>query len=246
MALSKAALSTAGPLLRNGRRGRPPETAHAGQSFKTLLRRLSKAGFEQGLRAARRPSRLVGRALRRGSPPRAGHRDPSRPLPRSVDFRCKRFKLPSGAAATIRAHSSGAFVTLTATGWLPRCTAAIRCAAAVVRNLRDTVPPPKAPPGDGLAWRERLVGRRTAPSLEALAEHLWELGIPVVPLDVLPAPSFQGMACIVEDRPVILLGHKHDEPGRVAFVIAHEAGHIAAGDCTAGRPIVDEEPGNRR
>ena len=50
------------------------------------------------------------------------------------------------------------------------------------------------------------------------------------------------MACIVEDRPLILLGHKHDEPGRVAFVIAHEAGHIAAGDCAAGRPIVDEEP----
>ena len=124
----------------------------------------------------------------------------------------------------------------------PAIHTAIRTAAAVVRNLRDRVPPPNDLPVDGLEWRERFIGARTAPSLESIAGHLWELGIPVVPLHVLPAPSFQGMACIVEDRPLILLGHKHDEPGRVAFVIAHEAGHIAAGDCAAGRPIVDEEP----
>ena len=39
---------------------------------------------------------------------------------------------------------------------------------------------------------------------------MWKLGIPIVPLDLLPAPGFQGMSCLVEDRPVILLGHKHD------------------------------------
>ena len=124
----------------------------------------------------------------------------------------------------------------------PAIHTAIRTAAAVVRNLRDIVPPPSPPPVDGLEWRARIMRARTAPSLETIAGHLWEIGIPVVPLDVLPAPSFQGMACIVDDRPVILLGHRHDEPGRVAFVIAHEAGHVAGGDCAAGRPIVDEEP----
>jgi Zn-dependent peptidase ImmA (M78 family) len=40
---------------------------------------------------------------------------------------------------------------------------------------------------------------------------------------------------------VILLGHKNDEPGRVAFLVGHEAGHIAAGDCSADQPVVDEE-----
>jgi len=40
---------------------------------------------------------------------------------------------------------------------------------------------------------------------------------------------------------VILLGHKHDEPGRVAFVVSHEAGHIAAADCAPDQPVVDEE-----
>ena len=125
----------------------------------------------------------------------------------------------------------------------PAMHAAIRIAAAVVRNLRDPAPAPRTPPRDGLEWRDGTGGGRVAPRLEDVAGRLWELGIPVVPLDLLPAPGFQGMACIVEDRPVILLGHKHDEPGRVAFVIAHEAGHVAAGDCAAGRPIVDEETG---
>jgi Zn-dependent peptidase ImmA (M78 family) len=70
---------------------------------------------------------------------------------------------------------------------------------------------------------------------------LWQRGIPVIPLEILPAPSFQAIVCIVEGRPVILIGYKHDEPGRVAFLIAHEAGHIAGGDCTPHQPVVDEE-----
>jgi len=45
----------------------------------------------------------------------------------------------------------------------------------------------------------------------------------------------------VEGRPVILLGHKHDEPGRVSFLVAHEAGHIAANDCEPDQPVFDEE-----
>jgi len=49
------------------------------------------------------------------------------------------------------------------------------------------------------------------------------------------------MACAVQDRPVILLGHRNDEPARLAFVVAHEVGHIAAGDCAPNQPVVDEE-----
>jgi hypothetical protein len=39
---------------------------------------------------------------------------------------------------------------------------------------------------------------------------------------------------------VILIGHKYDEPGRLSFLIGHEAGHIAAGDCAPNQPVVDE------
>lgn len=124
----------------------------------------------------------------------------------------------------------------------PAIHSALRIAAAVVRNLRSGVPDQvELPPSDGIAWRKAI--KRTGPAinLDDLVRDLWLRGIPVVPLDMLPSPSFQGISCIVEDRPVILLGYKHDEPGRVAFLAAHEAGHIVAGDCAPGQPVVDEE-----
>ena len=73
--------------------------------------------------------------------------------------------------------------------------------------------------------------------LDVIVEDLWTRGIPVVPAHLLPTPGFQGLAAVVEDRPVVVLGHRHDEPGRVAFRIAHEIGHIAKGDCTPDAPV---------
>lgn len=123
----------------------------------------------------------------------------------------------------------------------PAIHSAMRIGAAVVRSLRDMVPAPRITPSEGLTWREQIKRELHAVKLEDILNDLWLRGIPVVPLDVLPTPSFQGIACVVEGRPVILLGHKHDEPGRVAFIVAHETGHIAAGDCRADQPVVDEE-----
>ena len=123
----------------------------------------------------------------------------------------------------------------------PAIHSGMRIAAAVVRSLRETVPNVTIPPADGLAWRNLI--QHTGPSitLKDVTQDLWIRGIPVIPLDVLPAPSFQGLAGIVEGRPVILLGHRHDEPGRLAFVVSHETGHVAAGDCTPDQPVVDED-----
>lgn len=125
----------------------------------------------------------------------------------------------------------------------PAIHAAMKIAAAVVRNLKDpaTITSTPSLPADGLAWRNLIQRPRQSVSLQDIAGDLWRRGIPVIPLDVLPTPSFQGIAGIVEGRPVILLGHKHDEPGRVAFVVSHEAGHIAAADCAPDQPVVDEE-----
>ncbi len=49
------------------------------------------------------------------------------------------------------------------------------------------------------------------------------------------------MACIAEGRPVIATAYQHDEPARVAFWLAHEAGHLAHGDCGGDGPVVDGE-----
>ena len=123
----------------------------------------------------------------------------------------------------------------------PAIYAALRIGAAVVRSLRPPAAGPAIPPPEGLSWREQIRRPHPAVDLPVLVDDLWLRDIPVVPIDVLPTPSFQGMACIVEGRPVILLGHRYDEPGRVAFLVAHEVGHIAAGDCAPEQPVVDEE-----
>ncbi len=123
----------------------------------------------------------------------------------------------------------------------PAIHAAMRIAGAVVRNLKEPVPARTPPPSDGLAWRQEIRGLDGSLVLDAIVEDLWTRGIPVVPAHLLPTPGFQGLAAVVEDRPVVVLGHRHDEPGRVAFRIAHEAGHIAKGDCTPDAPVVDED-----
>lgn len=123
----------------------------------------------------------------------------------------------------------------------PAIHSAMQIAAAVARSLRAPAPDPVAPPANGIEWRNLIARERATVTFDDILNDLWLRGIPVVPLDVLPAPSFQGAACIVEGRPVILLGHKHDEPGRMAFLVAHEAGHIAAGDCMPDQPVVDAD-----
>lgn len=123
----------------------------------------------------------------------------------------------------------------------PAIHAAMRIASAVVRNLKEPVPAPTSPPSDGLEWRQEIGGFDGGLVLDNIVEDLWTRGIPVVPAHLLPTPSFQGLAAVVENRPVVVLGHRHDEPGRVAFRICHEAGHIAKGDCTPDAPVVDED-----
>ena len=123
----------------------------------------------------------------------------------------------------------------------PAIHAAIGIAGAVVRNLGQLVPEPAVPPPNGLAWREEVQDFQGGAVLDTILEDLWNRGIPVVPTHTLPVPGFQGLAAVVEGRPVVVLGHRHDEPGRAAFRIAHEVGHIAKGDCTSGSPVVDKD-----
>ncbi len=127
----------------------------------------------------------------------------------------------------------------------PAIHAAIHISSAVIRNLRCTGPV-QTPPSDPGEWRHLLMSRGHGPvQLDNLLADLWTKGIPVVPIDMLPTPSFQGLACIVDQHPVIVLGHNYDEPGRVAFFIAHEAGHIAADDCAPNAPVLHRSEGVR-
>ncbi|MDP1571032.1 MAG: hypothetical protein Q8L86_13625 [Vicinamibacterales bacterium] len=209
------------------------------RTFKTLLQRLSRAGFSKD---------FVHSALLPDWWDEACADDPA--LVQDFEFRVARF-LGSSLDAVSDPNTPlaplaypGAQLRRVRDISRDRLAAAIhvatQVASATVRNLRQTHPP-QTLPLFGLAWREQIIGLGTGLRLGDVLRDLWTRGIPVIPLDVLPAPSFQGMACIVEGQPAIVIGYKHDEPGRVAFLIAHEAAHIAASDCAPGQPVVDGE-----
>jgi len=210
-------------------------------TFKTLKRRLAQGGFKDDFfksvilpdwwdnSAARDPSVLADieiRVARFLDRPLSEVRDPSISLgaPAYTGAHLRRVRDVDKDRLVSAIHS------------------ALKISAAVVRSMRDPAPVVSIPPSEALDWRKQIKGE-SAVTLDDIVDDLWQRGIPVIPLDILPSPSFQGMAGVVLNRPVILLAHRHDEPGRVAFIIAHEAGHIAMKDCDATHPVVDEDEG---
>jgi hypothetical protein len=207
-------------------------------SYKSLMRRLAKAGFKgEFARVAVLPDWWESSC------------ETDDRLLSDVEVRVARFL---GAPLTVVRDPSAPLVSPTYSGtqlrrvrdinrdrlW-PAIHAALNIASAVVRS--SALPPLRVPPADPIAWRRDISRPQAVLKLDDILADLWERGVPVVHVDALPAPSFQGIACIVEGRPVVLICHNLDEPGRLAFIIAHEIGHIANGDCSPGQPVVDEE-----
>ena len=212
-------------------------------SFNTLMRRLSRAGF---------PRQFVDIALLPDWWEVSYSRDSE--VLTEIELRVARFldvplsivknadqplTLPSYAGAQLRRVRNN----VNPTRLNPAIHAATQVGGAVIRNLRHQGQIHQVPP-DPLEWRHSLVSPGK-PSIElaVILHDLWKKNIPVVPLDVLPSPTFQGMSSIVDDTPVIFLGHKHDQPARVAFIVAHEGGHIASGDCAVDTPVLHEGEG---
>ena len=212
----------------------------ATHSFSNLMRRLSSAGFKQEIV---RPALLpdwwedslsndlsilpeveirVARFLNR---PISEVRNPAVSL-----------AVPVGAGTVLRRIRPMDIERLG-----PAIHTAVAVAAAVARSLKNPDAEIRPPPADPLRWRRSIDRLGAALSLDAMLSDLWARGVPVVPVDLLPTPNFQGLACVIDDRPIIVVGHQHEAPGRLAFVVGHEAGHIAAGDCSAGHLVVDQD-----
>ena len=208
--------------------------------FKTLMRRLARAGFER---------RFVQSALLPEWWDETCDEDPN--LLTDFEIRVARFlEFP---LATVR-DSNFSFDPpgfesarlrrvrdVDSTRLAPAMHSAGRIADATVRSLREPVPDAKAPPLDGCEWRRLIAPSGSAVTLDQILSDLWTRGIPVVPLEIIPAPSFQAIVCIKGGRPVILIGQKNDEPGRIAFWLAHEVGHIVHGDCDSDHVVLDGE-----
>ena len=79
--------------------------------------------------------------------------------------------------------------------------------------------------------REYILQKNSFIDLDAILDFCWENGIPVVHFDKKPrynnCSKFDGMVAVCGDRPVIVIGSSYKSPARLAFIIAHELGHIA-------------------
>jgi hypothetical protein len=210
----------------------------AQHSYKSLMGRLTKAGFKEGFaRVAILPDWWEASC------------ETDERLLSDIEIRVARFL---GIALSVVRDPSAPLVVPTYSGaqlrrvrdinrdrlW-PAIHTALNIAAAVVRS--SALPELRLPPADAIAWREAIPRQQSVLKLDDLVADSWKRGIPILHVDALPAPSFQGIACIVEGTPVVLVCHDLDEPGRQAFIIGHEFGHIVNGDCTPGQPVVDEE-----
>jgi hypothetical protein len=78
-------------------------------------------------------------------------------------------------------------------------------------------------------------------SLASLIDACWLRGIPVIPIPNLPVGvrKMDGAVIKVGDRPSIIVSKKKSSRAWLAFIVAHEIGHIARGHVESGGSIVD-------
>ena len=119
------------------------------------------------------------------------------------------------------------------------------CLAMRVAELAGyaTPTPVTGPPASAQKLRETLLSRNPAcVNLETLVDYCWECGIPVLHLSQFPSKTkkMQGLVVQIEGRPVIVLSDNHKSPAWIAFLLAHELGHVGRGHLHESEPHVDE------
>ena len=105
--------------------------------------------------------------------------------------------------------------------------------------------PPVTPVPAPQEWRQTLLALSDRPwvCLRHILKATWELGIPVVHLKNLPAGARKpdALTTMVGDRPVIVVMNGRKSPSWIAFIVAHELGHIHHKHLEAGQTLVDEK-----
>lgn len=73
-------------------------------------------------------------------------------------------------------------------------------------------------------------------NLTSLLDYCWQKGIAIAHFSQFPKDStkFDGMIQLHNNKPVIILAINYKESPRLAFILAHELGHLALGHITEG------------
>lgn len=120
---------------------------------------------------------------------------------------------------------------------------ALGVARAVASAYPDKLPTHEVP--DPEQWRDRLlqVSDRPWVCLRHILDSSWSLGIPVVHLRNLPtgAKKPDALTTMVGDRPVIVILNQRKSPSWIAFIVAHELGHVHHKHLKPGQTLVDEK-----
>lgn len=118
------------------------------------------------------------------------------------------------------------------------CTRAAQIAAASIQT-----PWEGKVPVDGSEIREAILntGARWV-SLSSLLDWCWSNGIPVLHITSFPRSSkkMDGMAALVDGRPIIVLCKNVKQEAWLLFILAHELGHIVRGHVSQNGVLVDE------
>lgn len=94
-------------------------------------------------------------------------------------------------------------------------------------------------------WRKTLLALSDQPwvCLRHILKAAWELGIPVIHLKNLPegVKKPDALTTMVGERPVIVVLNARKSPSWIAFIVAHELGHIHHKHLKPGQTLVDEK-----
>jgi hypothetical protein len=113
-------------------------------------------------------------------------------------------------------------------------TAVGRCALSATR-------PGITPLTDAESVRDAILREARFVNLPQLLTFCWQAGIPVIQLRVFPLPQkrMQAMTVKVNERHAILLGYESEYYARMAYILAHEIGHILLGHLEHSDSLLD-------
>lgn len=115
-------------------------------------------------------------------------------------------------------------------------------ATALAGAVISAMPEPQRPiPAKAEAFAALARKHGGVVGLASLIDACWELGVPVIPMPNLPVGvrKMDGAALQVGDRKAIIVSRKKSSRAWLAFIVAHEIGHLARGHLLKGGAIID-------
>ncbi len=112
---------------------------------------------------------------------------------------------------------------------------------AVGRCALSATIPRASPITDVQSVRAAVLAQARFVGLPELLTFCWRIGIPVIQLRVFPLQQkrMQAMTVKVKERYAVLLGYESEYYARMAYILAHEIGHILLGHLDHSDSLLD-------